>query len=127
MPRFRLKGRTFLIVDDEPEIRSIVGDTLELYGAKVLQAENGSRALEILRNEKIDAFLSDVRMPGGDGVFLLEESRKLSFPVPPIVLMTGYADISEDEAVRRGAARVINKPFDLRGMIHFLADTVAAP
>lgn len=125
MTKEKLSGRTFLVVDDEEEIRSIVGDTLEMYGARVFQAENGSRALEILRREKVDAVLSDVRMPGGDGVFLLDESRKLPEPVPPILLMTGYADLTEDEAIKKGAMRLISKPFDLGGMIAFLAETVS--
>lgn len=120
----RLAGRTVLVVDDEVEIREIVSETLEMYGAKVFKAENGRKAMEILRKEKIDAVVSDVRMPGGDGVFLLDESRKLPAPIPPILLMTGYADLTEAEALQKGASRLISKPFDLGGILGFLADAV---
>ncbi len=118
----KFSGKTVLIVDDESEIREMVAESLEECGAKVFQATNGTIAIEILKKEKIDAVVSDVRMPGGDGVFLLAESRKLPHPIPPILLMTGYSDLTAEEAIRKGATQLINKPFGLGGIIDFLSE-----
>lgn len=107
------KGTTVLVVDDEPDLREILADEFTFAGARVLTAENGKSAFEIVKRERIDAVVSDIRMPGGSGVELLENIRK-THPVKPIVvLMTGYADLSSEDAFHKGAEGVFAKPCDL--------------
>src|SRR5512143_1824403 len=101
-----------LVVDDDGELRSIVGKMLTVLGYEVSSAENGEKALRILLRSKFDIVLSDYEMPGMDGVALARRIKKSS-PGTPVVLMTGAA--KETVLSRMGTAvdRVILKPFTL--------------
>lgn len=106
-------GKTILVVDDEPDLREILKDEFLLEGAKVFEAENGRKALEIIKSEKINIVVSDIRMPGGDGVTLAREIKKLSGERPILYLITGFADITPDEAYDIGVEGFVTKPFNL--------------
>jgi CheY-like chemotaxis protein len=67
-----LAGKMILLVEDEADLREPISEELMYFGAKVLQAANGQEALRLLEANPIDAIVSDVRMPGGDGVELLK-------------------------------------------------------
>ncbi len=101
-----------LIVDDEKNAREGIARALQ-RGYATLLAENGNRALEILQKEKVDAMLSDVRMPGMDGLVLLQ--RVLALPHPPVcIMLTAYGSIDMAvEAMRRGAYNFMTKPINL--------------
>jgi two-component system response regulator AtoC len=101
-----------LIVDDEKNAREGIARALQ-RGYSTLLAENGQRALEILQTEKVDAMLSDVRMPGMDGLVLLQ--RVLALPHPPVcIMLTAYGSIDMAvEAMRRGAYNFMTKPINL--------------
>lgn len=101
-----------LIVDDEKNAREGIARALQ-RGYTTLLAENGPRALEILGTEKVDAMLSDVRMPGMDGLVLLQ--RVLTRPHPPVcIMLTAYGSIDMAvEAMRRGAYSFMTKPINL--------------
>ena len=101
-----------LIVDDEKNAREGVARALQRNYTTLL-AENGTRALEILQTDKVDAMLSDVRMPGMDGLVLLQ--RVLALPHPPVcIMLTAYGSIDMAvEAMRRGAYNFMTKPINL--------------
>lgn len=111
--------KTILIVDDEPDLREILRLEFEAEGWNVIEAENGTKAFETFQNSKIDAVASDVRMPGGDGVSLLEKIKAVS-PKTPVVLLTGFADIQEKDALAKGALAMVKKPFDLVSVISLI-------
>src|SRR6185437_3367023 len=79
-----------LIVDDERPILLTLAANLELDDFEVATAESGAAALELLARETFDLVLSDVRMPGMNGVELFRRIRQLR-PDCPVVLMTGFA------------------------------------
>lgn len=112
-----LKGKTLLVVDDEIDLRDIVSSELEFMGAKVFQAENITNAQKILNSEKIDLIVSDIRMPGGTGIDLLDIVKSKNVNVPPIILITGFADITLEDAFDKGAEALLNKPFKLDDLI----------
>jgi CheY-like chemotaxis protein len=112
-----LKGKTLLVVDDEVDLRDIVASELEFMGARVFQAENIARAEKILDENKIDLIISDIRMPGGTGVDLLDAVKIKNVSVPPVLLITGFADITTEDAFNKGAEALINKPFKLDDLI----------
>lgn len=113
----KLEGISILVVDDEVDLREIVKEDLEFRGATVTEASNGTIALEIVKKAKIDVVVSDVRMPGGDGITLLK-SLKSEFPKLPIVfLVTGYADITTDSVKALGATELFSKPFDIEKIV----------
>jgi len=101
-----------LIVDDEKNAREGLARALQRT-YEVLLAENGPRALDQLRTRSVDIMLSDVRMPGMDGITLLQ--RCLALPHPPIcVMLTAYGSIElAVESMKRGAFDFLTKPINL--------------
>jgi DNA-binding NtrC family response regulator len=102
-----------LIVDDDAGQRSLLDSFLSSQGFETVPVSSGERALEILRSEKIDMMISDVRMPGLTGLETLRLARQEhgSFP---ILLVTAYADVRDAVgAMRDGAVNYLSKPIDL--------------
>ena len=114
-----LSGRKILIVDDEDALREILSVELSLSGADVSQAESGAKGLESIRNGAFDTIISDIRMPDVDGITLLK-SVKSEFPKTQVYLVTGFADISREEAIELGAEEVLYKPYDVEELVHIL-------
>lgn len=108
-----LRGKTLLIVEDEADLREPLATEFQSLGCQVFQAGSGRTALEILRREKIDAVISDVRMPGGDGIDLLKSIKESNHNFPVIMLITGHSDFSKADAYHLGAEAILSKPFDL--------------
>ncbi|MBZ0266745.1 response regulator, partial [bacterium] len=106
-------ARRILVVDDEPAFREMIRLILEEDGHVVDLAANGIEALRTLRADwqSLALVILDLRMPGLDGLGVLEEIRRLT-PTLPVLVTTGYAGEEEkEEAVRRGAASVLEKPY----------------
>lgn len=116
-----LQGKSLLVVDDEEDLREIVASEFEFMGGKVHQAENISVAKQILSQNNVDLIVSDIRMPGGTGIDLLDHLKSQDVNEPPIMLITGFADITVEEAFNRGAEALINKPFKLDDLIQVAA------
>jgi CheY-like chemotaxis protein len=112
-----LKGKCLLVVDDEADLREIISSEFEFLGARVLQAENVSTAKSLLDHQKIDLIISDIRMPGATGIDLLKYVRSKSLEVPPVILITGFADITPQDAFDQGAEALMSKPFKLEDLI----------
>ena len=112
-----LEGKVFLVVDDEELVREVLAEELTLFGARVLTAPNGSEALEILRKQRFDAVFADIRMPGGDGLFLVESLNKDTGEKPLVFLCSGLMDVSIPDPQRLGIAAIIKKPFDCATLI----------
>jgi len=105
------EGRCILMVDDESVIRELCARVLKGY--RVLQATSGEEALEILSRETVDLVLTDVMMPGMNGLDLLRAVKERE-PNQVVVVMTGYAD--KDiilRALKADADDFISKPINL--------------
>ena len=104
---------TLLLADDDRSIRTHLTRFLESLGHRVLAAGDGLAALARLTAEPVDLVLSDVRMPGLDGVELLRAVRERR-PDALVILMTAYATVpGAVEAMRAGAFDYLTKPFAL--------------
>ncbi len=102
-----------LIVDDEQGMRQLLTIVFGREGHEVRAAENGRRALELLREEAADLIVSDVRMPDIGGIELLRAAREL-LPEVAVVMMTAFATVdTAREAFKLGADDFITKPFDI--------------
>ncbi|MCY3023850.1 MAG: sigma-54 dependent transcriptional regulator, partial [Planctomycetota bacterium] len=102
--------RTVLIADDEPLKVLTLEEHLVQAGYKVVTAVNGDEALKVLQEQPIDALVTDVRMPGLDGLALLEESMKLN-PLRPVLVMSGYSEVQDAvRAMKAGAIDYMVKP-----------------
>lgn len=109
--------RKVLIVDDEPDLREIIGWALERAGYEVCYAGNGKEALALTQVTAVDLILSDVRMPGGSGIELLEETRRRNPHIPVFIFLSGFADISIADAFAMGADEILSKPCDIPVLI----------
>ena len=104
---------TVLCVDDEPNILSAIRRALRGSGYRVLSADSGQQALQLLSAETVHLIVSDMRMPGMDGAQLLEQVRR-QWPGITRILLTGQSDVgSTMAAINRGEIfRYISKPWN---------------
>ena len=107
-----------LIVDDEAVQRESLGGFLVKQGYDVVLAADGPTALRIVHDAVVDVMLTDVRMPGMDGVELLSRARAAN-PLLEVIVMTAFGTIADAvEAMKRGAAGYLTKPVDLDDILH---------
>ena len=110
-----------LVVEDDPNLREAVCDTLELAGQSAISASGGVEALKLLETQPVGLVVSDVRMMPMDGIALLKEVRS-RFPHLPVVLMTAFADVDRAvEAMRSGACDFLLKPFEPKALLEHVA------
>lgn len=103
--------QVILIVDDEEGLREGLSRLLEGEGYAVLAAETGEEALQVLQQSHIDLVLTDMRMPGMDGIELLKKIRERHGELG-VIILTGYGQIeSYIEAMNFGAIEYVSKPF----------------
>ena len=100
-----------LLVDDDVRILKSLARYLRGAGYQVKEASDGDEAARLFTEDRFDLVLSDVMMPGINGVELLERIRTVA-PEIPVVLISGFADWDRSLAIKRGAADLIMKPFD---------------
>lgn len=105
-----------LVVDDERSIRESIARYLSTLGHEVTVAGSGVAALAALRDREADLVITDINMPGGDGIEIINALREMGSEVP-IVAMTGGGRIDKqhllDDAALLGAIATLQKPFDL--------------
>ena len=106
-----------LIIDDERSIRSTMKDILEFEQHTVTLAEDGAQALEAVGRERFDLIFSDIKMPGMDGMELLDALLARGVEAP-IVMISGHGTIETAvEALKKGAFDFIEKPIDLNRLL----------
>ena len=106
-----MRDKPILIVDDEKNIRLTLSTSLEALGVETDSAEDGKEALAKLREKEFGLILLDIRMPGMDGMDVLQQVRE-SRPDIRIIILTAYGTIElAVEAMKLGAVDFIQKPF----------------
>lgn len=99
-----------LIVDDEPQIRAMLGGLLKDAGHHVLTANSGEDALALLQQQSVDLVLLDLRLPGINGLEVLQRMQEQQLAIPT-VMISAHADLElAVQATRRGAYNVLEKP-----------------
>ena len=105
--------KTILVVDDEPEVRKLVGAMVQRHGYNVLTADSGDHALTLVKNQKnpIDLLLTDVVAPGMSGPMLADKLTELQ-PGLRVLFMSGYdnTQVVQRYVVEKGHA-LLHKPF----------------
>jgi len=102
-----------LIVDDLEEIRDVLSTFLEDKGYEVYTAEDGKKALNIVKKKEIELVLTDVRMPEMSGYELTRTIKKINATIG-IIVMTAYTSVYTEGDVRKiGADDFVSKPFNL--------------
>src|SRR5689334_11545306 len=106
-----------LLVDDEPSLRGLIGIDFKQNGFQVIEANSGHESLDILKKSKVDIILSDVRMPNGDGLELLDKTKELFADLPVFIFITAYATLSLEEVYEKGVDAVFPKPFKRKALM----------
>ena len=110
-----------LLVEDERSIAVTLGDALAAARHKVRVTGDGTEALAVLERETFDCVVTDVRLPGADGMEILRRAREAPDP-PDVVVMTGFATIEHAvAAMRAGAFSYLQKPFVNEAVVELLA------
>ena len=107
-----------LVVDDEPDIRELVGDILGDENYSVATAEDAGSAREALRERRPDLILLDIWMPDLDGISLLKEWSQGQGLICPVIMMSGHGTVETAvEATRLGAYDFLEKPLSLAKLL----------
>ena len=111
-------------VDDEEAIRKVASTTLKSVGYDVKCFENGDECLSMLGSENCNLLITDVKMPGMDGLELLQKARQCA-PWIPVLVITGYGDVSMAvRALKLGASDFIEKPFERNILLKKIRDII---
>lgn len=106
-----------LLAEDDEIMRISVYDKLKQFGWQVDDVENGLEGVELLEKHAYNLVISDIRMPGMDGMQLLQKVKEAS-PETDVIIMTAYGSIDDAlDCIRRGAADYVLKPFDMDDLI----------
>ena len=112
------------VVDDDAAIRDSLEFLLETHGFEVSCFEDGERFLALER-PTFDAVLLDVRMPGRDGLSVLDATRQRGIEIP-IIVMSGHADVAMAvKALKTGAQDFVEKPFEARELLDAIGRVLA--
>lgn len=112
-------GKTVLVVDDEVELREILEFYLETENYNVLLAASGSEALDVVDNNDVDLVISDMQMPGGDGLSLLKSLREKKDT--PFILLTGFDAGKLADAQDLGLNEALEKPIGKERLLQAVA------
>lgn len=119
------KKPVILIVDDEVDICTILVSEFEVEGFECLTAHSGNSALAIWTNRKdVDVIISDVRMPDGTGIDLVKRIKDNNPAVPIFMFVSGFTDLSIQEAFHLGAVGLFPKPFDFDNLLRQVKDSL---
>jgi CheY-like chemotaxis protein len=106
-------SKKVLVVEDYKDTREVLKFVLERKGYQVLEASNGSEAVETVQKESPDLIFMDMALPEMDGITATEIIRSSSDNSEiPIVAITAHGNFLSDEATKAGCNKVINKPLD---------------
>ncbi|MBB3946850.1 two-component system C4-dicarboxylate transport response regulator DctD [Rhizobium skierniewicense] len=103
-----------LLIDDEEDLRLSTAQALELAGLEVVTVDNADHVFELIGYSFDGVIVSDIRMPGMDGLTLLQKVRELDAEIP-VILVTGHGDVQlAVSAMRNGAYDFMEKPFNVQ-------------
>jgi CheY-like chemotaxis protein len=123
----RLEEASVLLVDDESVLLDMLREHFEDFGSQVFCAGDGARALQVLAAHRIDLVITDIRMPGMDGITLLKRIKASGSHTPSLIFITGFADIDLRDAYNLGAEALLEKPIDWDGMIAIARQSLSGP
>ena len=124
-PELSRMSKKILVVEDLADIRKMMKIMVELYGYEVIEARDGTEAVEQAREHQPALVLMDLAMPLMNGADAAREIKRTSNGASiPIIAVTAYQNMDE-EAIEAGCARVIHKPVDFLKLKTLLAEHVA--
>jgi CheY-like chemotaxis protein len=123
-------GIRLLLAEDDAALRVVEVDYLRRFGYEVHAAEDGRAALKYLRTETVDLVITDMMMPGSDGVEVIQHIRK-TYPKLKIIAISGGGatkrELLLDIARVLGVSRTLEKPFTMTALLTTVREVLAAP
>jgi DNA-binding NtrC family response regulator len=117
------KHASILVVDDESAIREILVRWLSPEGYRILEAADAEAALDVLAASPVDVLVSDIQMPGHDGLWLVKRVRE-RFPTVAIVLATADDTVPAAISMQSGVVHYVVKPFERHPVVTAVARAV---
>lgn len=106
-----LTMHSILVVDDEPNYLIVLSELLKEEGFEIFTAPGGVQGLEVIRNNDLDLVITDMQMPGMDGLEFLQEIKEIQ-PELPVIMITAFAEVEKAvAAMQAGAFNYLAKPF----------------
>ena len=116
--KIKTKKYDVFFVDDEAGIRKIISEELQHIGCSVRCFERAQNCLDVIDKQNCNLLITDVKMPGMDGLTLLKRIRRIA-PWISVMVITGFGDIPMSvRAMKAGAADFIEKPLDRKVFLH---------
>lgn len=117
------EGKKILLVDDEEIIRDALGGFLVEEGHEVVEAGDGTEAIEKLSTEKFDIVITDIRMPGKSGIDVLTAAKMID-PKIEVIMITGFTTEEPDYALSLGAKDFIYKSYNVEEFLTKIKEAI---
>jgi DNA-binding response OmpR family regulator len=119
-----------LIIDDDPQILDMLSQTLEREGYEVITASDGKEGLRLYRENPVDLIITDIIMPGKEGIETIMDLRR-DFPHVKIIAISGGGQIDAEQylsmAQKLGAQRTFIKPFERAELLKAIMELLGQP
>ena len=112
-----LKNKRILIVEDDEMMRETLAELVSECGAVVTTASNGNSAFELVKSNSFDAVVTDVRMPDGDGITLVQNIKTLAIR-PLVFVCSGFNDLTVADYSRLNISAVFEKPYNFGALVN---------
>jgi len=120
----KVKKSEILLIEDEDQLRKVLGEMLEVLGHKVTQASSGKEGLKIFEREKFDMVFTDLGMPELSGWYVASRVKQIDSHMP-VVMITGWGDqFSKETLSRSGVDIIVSKPFRINRVREVLAEAI---
>ena len=119
-----LTGIRVVVVDDHDDSRELLEQALRFHGASVTSVASAADALEAIAGAHV--VITDLALPGEDGIWLLEQVNRLEHPIP-VIVVSGYAEVQHDRLAAAPFARKLLKPIEPDRVCGALLEVLRAP
>lgn len=120
-----------LVADDVAEISNLVAKFLEPFGYKVISARSGREVIELARTNQCDLVVTDLFMPDGDGIEVIQTLKQAAAPMRVLAISGGTRDQEAGSCLERaraaGADAALSKPFDRKQLLAAVETVLASP
>ena len=119
-----IKGKTFLLIDDEPMVTDICEMMLQKLGHKVLKAHSGSEGIKLYESNRnqIDLIISDLNMPEMNGQEVVDKLRRMDHNIKVLLSSGGLSVAEENKVVSRGFNGFLKKPYNMNTLSEKIAE-----
>lgn len=120
-----------LLIDDDPQVRTVLKGFLQIGGHRVIEAENGRQAQKLLLDDQVDLVITDIVMPESDGFEVIMSSARQDSPLKIIAITGGSPNLTQQTlltiAQRMPVNKVLAKPVTCEALLTAVQDALAAP